>query len=248
MTFLVSIAVVGTLVAVVAALFSVLWRERNSEQAARVALVSGIALAAWALAGTVLAYYGFFHQADQTAFPPIGIALIIASFSLGVSLAGSSTLRGLLTRQSSLIRLNAWRLIGVVFIVLMLAGKMPALWALPAGIGDILVGATAFRVAHDVASARGRRRAIIWNLFGMADLIVAVAVGVMTVPGPAQIFQTTPTSELVTYFPLALVPVVLVPLAFAIHVASLWQLLGGTWAGQASVTLIEFSEEPLSKS
>jgi hypothetical protein len=34
----------------------------------------------------------------------------------------------------------------------------------------------------------------------------------------------------VTRFPLALVPTFLVPLAFTLHVVSLSQLLGGTWA------------------
>ena len=63
--------------------------------------------------------------------------------------------------------------------------------------------------------------------------IVAVGLGIMTNPGPTQVFYTTPTSEMVTRFPLALVPTFLVPLAFILHVISLWQLLGGTWARQS---------------
>ncbi len=64
----------------------------------------------------------------------------------------------------------------------------------------------------------------------MADLVVAIGLGIMTNPGPAQVFHTTPTSELVTRFPLALVPTFLVPLALTLHVISLWQLLGARWA------------------
>jgi len=64
----------------------------------------------------------------------------------------------------------------------------------------------------------------------LADLIVAVGLGIMTNPGPTQIFFTTPSAELITRFPLALVPTFLVPLAFTLHVISLWQLLGGKWA------------------
>ena len=106
---------------------------------------------------------------------------------------------------------------------------MPALWALPAGIGDVIVGAMAPSIAARVDMPQGRRRAIIFHLFGMADLVVAVGLGIMTSPGPAQVFRTTPTSELATHFPLALVPTFLVPLAFVLHVISLWQLLGGPW-------------------
>jgi hypothetical protein len=118
--------------------------------------------------------------------------------------------------------------VGVVFLVLMASGQMPALWALPAGIGDVIVGAAAPWIARHVETPLGRRRAIIFNLCGMADLVVAVGLGIMTSPGPLQVFQTTPTSELATQFPLALVPTFLVPLAFALHVISLWQLFGGT--------------------
>jgi hypothetical protein len=148
---------------------------------------------------------------------------------LFLSLATSVSLRRLLTRQSELIRLHVWRLVGIVFLLMMVSGEVPALWALPAGIGDILVGVTAPWVASDVETRRGRRRAVIWNLFGMADLVVAVLLGVMTSPGPTRVFQTAPTSELMAHFPLALVPTFLVPLAFVLHVTSLWQLLGGAW-------------------
>jgi hypothetical protein len=147
-------------------------------------------------------------------------------------LATSPSLRSLLTNQRNLLRLNLWRLEGVVFLVLMVTGQMPALWALPAGVGDILVGAAAFPVASRLDSPGGVRRAIGFNLFGLADLIVAVALGIMTSPGPAQVFPSVPTSELVTHFPLALVPGFLVPMAFMLHIVSLWQLFGLRWVGQ----------------
>jgi hypothetical protein len=34
---------------------------------------------------------------------------------------------------------------------------------------------------------------------------------------------------MIAHFPLVLVPTFLVPLAFVLHVISLWQLLGGPW-------------------
>jgi hypothetical protein len=74
-----------------------------------------------------------------------------------------------------------------------------------------------------------RSASVLSNLFGMVDLVVAVGMGMMTSPGPAQVFQTTPTSELATRFPLALLPTFLVPLAFTLHVVSLWQLLSRPW-------------------
>jgi hypothetical protein len=76
----------------------------------------------------------------------------------------------------------------------------------------------------------GRSLAIVFNLFGLVDLVVAVGLGIMTSPGPLQVFQTSPTAELATHFPLVLVPTFLVPLACALHVISLTQLIGRAWA------------------
>jgi hypothetical protein len=128
--------------------------------------------------------------------------------------------------QRNLILLNLWRLVGFVFVILMWTGQVPAVWALPAGIGDIPVGATVPWIANQLETPHGRQRAIVFNFFGMADLVVAIALGMMTSPGPAHFVDTTPTSKFITHFPLALVPAFLVPLAFMLHVISLWQLFG----------------------
>jgi hypothetical protein len=53
--------------------------------------------------------------------------------------------------------------------------------------------------------------------------------------GPGNDEVNTPTSEMATRFPLALVPTFLVPLAWTLHVVSLWQLLGGSWVPARTV-------------
>jgi hypothetical protein len=225
-----TVLIVGPTAIVVVAIFMVLWHERTSARQSTVAIASGIVLAGWAVAAAVLAARGFFRPPDTQSPPPIGIYLALVLVALAVCLAFSKSLRSLLSNQKNLIRLNLWRLVGAVFLILMANGQMPALWALPAGIGDIIVGATAPWVANHFDTPGGRRLAILFNLFGMADLIVAVGLGIMTSPGPTQVFHTSPTSEFATQFPLALVPTFLVPLAFMLHVISLWQLFGNTWA------------------
>ena len=226
---LLAVVILALTASVVVAIFLVLWRERTSASESRIAVASGVVLAAWAIVTTMLARRGFFAPPDLTSPPPVGITLALVLLVLAVCLLVSPSLRRLLTNQRNLILLNLWRLVGAVFLLLMANGQMPALWALPAGIGDVIVGALAPWIASRVDRPQGRRRAIIFNLFGMADLVVAVGLGVMTNPGPAQVFHTMPTSELATRFPLALVPTFLVPLAFVLHVISLWQLLGGPW-------------------
>lgn len=221
--------VLGSTVAVVFALFLALWRERTTTRDARVALLTGAALSLWAAAAALLAQRGTFQTRAGESVPPVGINFAIVLPALTLALAGSVSLRRLLRRQANLIRLHLWRLLGIVFLALMMSGQMPALWALPAGIGDILVAVTAPWIARTADAPGSRRRAITWNLLGIADLVVAVGLGMMTSPGPTKVFETVPTSELITHFPLALVPTFLVPLAFMLHMVSLRQLLGGTW-------------------
>lgn len=209
---------------VVIALFAILWRERTSPRSAWIAGLSGLALAAWAISTALLASSGSYQPPDIHSPPPVGIQLVIALATLSACLWLSPTLRGLLRNQKNLIRLNVWRLEGALFLALMLTGQMPALWAIPAGVGDVLIGGAAFWVAARLDAPGGRRRAIAFNLLGLLDLVVAIGLGITVNPGPAQLFHTTPDAELLTRFPLALVPGFLVPLAFMVHFVSLWQL------------------------
>ena len=234
---LAAVVVLGLTAAVVVAKFLVLWRERTSARQSRIALVSGVALPAWAIVATMLTRRGFFVPPDLESPPPIGITLVLLLVALAVCLLVSPSLRHLLSNQGHMILLNLWRLVGTFVKRLMAADQMAALWALPAGIGDVIVGAMAPWIAARVDTPEGSRSAILFNLFGMADLVVAVGLGILTSPGPAQVFHTSPTSALATRFPLALVPTFFVPLAFVLHGVSLSQLLGGTCAARPVASL-----------
>lgn len=221
---LVALVVIPTALVVVA-LFAFMWHERTTPRSAWIAILSGLVLAAWAITTGVLASSGFYQQAPEVSTPPpVGIQLILALAVMAMCLWFSPTVRGLLRNQKNLIRLNIWRLEGVLFLVLMVTGQVPALWAIPAGSGDVLIGASAFWVAARLDSPGGRRRGVIFNLLGLLDLVVAIGLGMTISPGPVQLFHTTPGAELLTRFPMALVPGFLVPLAFMVHFVSLWQL------------------------
>jgi hypothetical protein len=220
---LVALVVIPTAFVVIA-LFAVLWWERTSPRSAWIASLSGLVLAAWAIATAVLASSGAYQPPDPRSPPPVGIQLVTGLAILAACLWLSPTLRGLLRNQKNLIRLNVWRLEGALFLALMFTGQVPALWAIPAGVGDVLIGGAAFWVAARLDAPGGRRRAIVFNLLGVLDLVVAIGLGITVNPGPAQLFHTTPGAEMLTRFPLALVPGFLVPLAFMVHFVSLWQL------------------------
>jgi hypothetical protein len=79
--------------------------------------------------------------------------------------------------QDWIVGVQLYRAMGVIFLVLYAGGRLPGLFAWPAGVGDILVGLLAPTIgiayARRSSNAAGWLRA--WNLFGIGDLIVALA-------------------------------------------------------------------------
>src|SRR2546430_17414 len=177
--------------AVVVAMFAVMWRERSSTRTAFVAVIAGAVLAAWAALTVVLALRGFYMPPDTRSPPPVGIQLAIALAGLALFLAISPSLRSLLTNQKNLIRLHVRRLVGAVFLHMLFAGQMPALCVFPSGLGHVIVGLAAFSVANRLDRPGGRRLAIIFNLFGLADLVVAIGLGITTNTGPMRDRKST---------------------------------------------------------
>src|SRR5947207_406067 len=114
---------------------------------------------------------------------------------------------------------QTWRLLGIVFVVLESRSLLPAVFALPAGYGDIFIGATAGLVAWKLATPRHRSSFIGWQLLGILELVTAVSLGTT-----ARLIDTSgPTMLPMTVLPLSLVPTFLVPLFFIFHVISIAQ-------------------------
>ena len=128
--------------------------------------------------------------------------------------------------QHRLTGIQLYRALGVIFLILYATGKLPGVFAWPAGLGDMLVGVLApvAAIAYTRAPQNNADMVTAWNLFGLADLVIALAAGFMTAPSPFQLVAFNPASELVTRFPLVLVPVFLVPVSVLLHLASLKKL------------------------
>jgi hypothetical protein len=124
--------------------------------------------------------------------------------------------------QHWLIGVQLYRALGVIFLILYGTGKLPGAFAWPAGLGDTLVGILAPVVAVAYARAPHKNADLVsaWNLFGLADLVVAVAAGFLTSPSPFQLFSFDLPNELVC----RLVHVFLVPVSVLLHLASLTKL------------------------
>lgn len=128
---------------------------------------------------------------------------------------------------SWLIGLQVYRVIGGNFLVLWAyGGAIPGVFALPAGVGDVLTGLLALPTALSLASGAPHSRtvAIAWNFLGIADLMSAVSLGAMTSPGPLQLMAFDQPNLLTSTYPTVMTPAFAVPLSLILHGLSLWQL------------------------
>ena len=128
--------------------------------------------------------------------------------------------------NAALVGVQFYRALGVIFVVLYAGRHLPGLFALPAGVGDVLVGILApFAAAAYARSPQaGVNNARLWNLLGISDLVIAVTMGFLTSPSPLQLLAFDRPSALIGTFPLVLIPVFAVPLSILLHIASLKKL------------------------
>lgn len=125
-----------------------------------------------------------------------------------------------------LIALQLYRVLGVSFMAGWTRGSMPGEFALPAGIGDAVVGVLALPVAS-LASSRTKARAkaaVAWNALGLTDLAIAVAMGFMTFPTRLQVLGLDRPNTQLGAYPTVMIPAFAVPMSILLHVLSLRQL------------------------
>jgi hypothetical protein len=186
----------------------------------------GAGLGGWLLASGLLARAGVYHQPSGQAAPWFGVA--VAGTLLGLLAATRiPPMPRVLAAPGTAARLalpHTLRVVGVTFLLVMAQGHLPAVFALPAGLGDIAACLAAPFVARRLAHGGGRARAVWFNLLGILDLVVALGIGFLAGLGPWRPLEVTPSTEPLSLLPLALVPTVAVPLALALHLVSLRRL------------------------
>ena len=115
---------------------------------------------------------------------------------------------------------QSWRIAGFLFLALYLYKVLPGLFALPAGSGDILVGATAIPVAIKMTNPDHRKGFIRWQVLGILDLVMAVTLATIAR------LQGMDMGAM-TVLPLSLVPSFIVPLLMILHIICIAQARQG---------------------
>jgi hypothetical protein len=179
---------------------------------------SAVVFASWFGASAVIAGQGWYRHLPWFPVAITGyLALLLALGRLPV-VRRAVAAPGMTTR---LMLPHSFRVAGVFFLSYLAAGHLPALFALPAGLGDITAGIAAPLVARRLSRGSGHRAAVWFNLFGILDLVVGMTLGALTA---YPVLHVSPSSAAITELPLALIPTFTVPLMLTLHLTSLSRL------------------------
>lgn len=183
---------------------------------------SAVVLGGWFGISAVIAGDGGYDSTSGVPWLPIAT---LGALGLFLALSRTPAVTRALAAPGMASRLvlpQSVRVTGVTPLLYMALGHLPALFALPAALGDMATGIAAAFVARRLARGTGPREALWFNGFGIADLVVSMILGGLT---GYRLLNVTPTADSLSQLPLVLVPTAVVPMLLALHVISIRALM-----------------------
>jgi len=183
-------------------------------------LLAGFAL--YAAIAVALSAGGAYQAVSANYF---ALTVVLATLALVAAYAFHPPTRRLAARLGpyGLAGFHVWRIpAALAFFWYGAQGLLPDVFVTRAAWGDLLAGTFAAAI---FLLPRRRATVLAFHLFGFADFVLAVGTGVaLTLAAPESMTE-------LTRLPVALIPLVGVPLSGATHIAALHLLLAGRGAG-----------------
>jgi len=177
---------------------------------------------------TVLSINGFFT--DFSKLPPRpALAMLIPLpiiFLIAFSKRGTQLLQTVPTHW--LVFMQSFRVIvELLLLFAFMAGKLPEQMTFEGRNFDVITGILAFPVGYLIARKKSyaSKLAIAFNIIGIILLLNILVIAVLSMPTSIRYFMNEPSNTLVGQFPFILLPGILVPIAYTMHIFSLRQLL-----------------------
>ena len=122
--------------------------------------------------------------------------------------------------------MQAWRVVGAMFLVLMSFGLLPGTFAWPAGIGDLIVGTYAPFVVLTMSrrTPGWQKHIVLLNVLGLLDFVGAIGGGVLSGSSPIGLLRGDVTADIMQELPLSMIPTFAVPFWIVLHLISLIKL------------------------
>jgi len=193
----------------------------------RVFFTALILISLWIILISLFSFLGLLSQFDQ--FPPRPVFLILLPLPLVLYFSFTRTFRKLasVTPKAWFIQIQVFRvMVEIILWMMFLADQIPIQMTFEGANFDVLAGLTAIPAAYlFLSKGQYKRRAlIIWNIIGLLLLINILVIAVLSMPTPMRYFMNDPANTIVATFPYALLPGVLVAVAYTMHIFSLRQL------------------------
>jgi len=183
--------------------------------------LTGGLIAAWFIFALSASALHLFKTDPEVPPLALGLAVLIPLVVFVLWFATSAGFRqfALSLNPGILTFVQSWRIAGFVFLALYTVGLLPGVFALPAGWGDIAIGATAPLAALKLANFSRRRGFVFWQVLGIFDLVMALTLGTTA----RWISPNEVSTALMTVLPLSLIPTFAVPLLIMLHVVCIAQ-------------------------
>jgi hypothetical protein len=218
------ICIIVILTGLNAALKRTTWEKRQRQ---KILIGTTVAIAMWIALLLILSFNGFF--ADFSKLPPRPALAVLIPLPFVLLIAFSKKGTQLLRSVPShwIVYLQSFRIVvELLLLFAFMAGKLPVQMTFEGRNIDVVTGVLALPVGYLLARKRtyAAKLAIAFNIVGILLLLNILVIAVLSMPTPLRYFMNEPSNTLVAQFPFILLPGVLVPVAYSLHIFSLRQL------------------------
>jgi hypothetical protein len=187
--------------------------------AALLAGSAAVVLGGWSAATAVIADHGWYHTLPWAL--PTALAGSLVTLLALIRIPAVTRALAAPGMSSRLLLPHSFRVAGIAFLLYLAFGHLPAVFAVPAGLGDITTGLLAPVAASRLARGTGHRGALWFNAWGLTDLVVAQVLGAAVLFG---LISTKSSGVAIAEMPLTLIPTAAVPVLFVLHIRSVFTL------------------------
>ena len=186
----------------------------------------GAVLFVFLAAAIVIGNGGYLTNPAASLIVPIGVTVGVPVALFLATFAAPARFRGFVLAQDLriLTMMHLWRVVGFTFLLLYAFDTLPAVFAIPAGVGDVAIGVAAIfivaRMERDPGFVRAKGFAR-FHLLGLLNFAVAVGTSGLAAGAIPGLIPGGVTSAAMDVWPLNIFPSFIVPLFIILHLTVL---------------------------
>jgi len=201
------------------------WESKRKQ---KILVATSVVFLSWVILLSILSINGVFS--DFSALPPRLLFVIIFPLPFVLAIAFSKTGGQLLQSVPPhwLVFMQSFRIFVELLILLaFLKNKLPVQMTFEGRNFDMLTGILALPVGYMLFMKKNHSSKITigYNILGILLLLNILVIAMLSMPTPMRYFMNEPANVLVAEFPFVMLPGVLVPIAYSMHIFSLRKLL-----------------------